>query len=506
MLLSWAIEDGPVNVWDRTDPDEPMPPLPLTNPDCLVWFQNGEKFDWPVIEHALPWLSDMVPIERRRDTMVQAYSHGLPGGLDMMGAALGVNDVDRKFKTGRRLIQLFCKPQKDGSRNTRLTHPDEWAEFKAYAVQDIVTMRECHRRMPLWNYKGKQLTLSRLDQRINGRGMQMDIELAEAAVHASEISKKQLATRTQEMTGDAVQAATQRDVMLAFILDHYGITLPDMQADTIERRIKDENLPSELRELLAVRLESVTTSVAKFAALLRGVSSDGRLRGCMQFRGAARTGRVGHRLFQPGNMPRPTMTWREIEWAIELLKLHAAQLVYDNVMKVCSNAIRGTIIAPDGMKMVVADLANIEGRFAAWLAGEEWKLQAFREYDWGTGPDLYIVAYASAFNVLIESIDKKTLEGYFKRQIGKVMELMFQYGGGVGAWVTGAATYGIDLTAMTEQVWDTLPQWAIDEAQGFLDWLYEDHEGKYQATRRRAQEQAESLLITDEAALAQEPP
>jgi DNA polymerase bacteriophage-type len=472
MLLSYALDDAAPGCIDLTEGDPSEHLLELARqPDVLVWFQNGEKFDWPVCRHALPWLHAAVPYERRRDTMVQAYAHGLPGNLEMMCASLGVDNDKAKSKEGKRLIRLFCMPQKDGPRATRLTHPDEWAEFKAYAVQDIVAMRECHRKMPSWNYRGRQIELSAIDQRINDRGICMDLDLADAAIKASDVAKAQLAVRTRELTDGAVHAATQRDQLLAWVLAAHGVDLPDMTAPTIERRMRDENLPDELRELLAVRLESTTTSVAKYTTLRRGVSSDGRLRGSMQFRGAARTGRDAHRLFQPGNMPRPDMPAREIEWAIDLLKMDAVHLVYDNVMRVCSNAIRGTIVAGPGKKLVVADLANIEGRFAAWIAGEESELQAFRDYDAGTGPDLYIVAYANSFNVAPETIDKKTIEGNAKRQIGKVQSLMFAFAGGVGAWLTGAATYGIDLAAMTEQVWDTLPGWAVTEAKDFLDWL-----------------------------------
>lgn len=492
MLFTWALDDGPVRLWDLTT-GEPCPPdleASLRDPDTRVWFQNGGKFDWVVLkaDPVTRWIDAAVPLARRRDTMVQAYSHSLPGKLETMCHALGVRDDEQKID-GKRFIRLFCmlppKNVKDRSRRTRETHPAEWEKFKTYAKQDITAMRAASRKMPTWNYKGKQLVLEQLDAIKNARGICVDIDLAEAAVRASDIAKSQLATRTQELTDNDVQAATQRDQMLAHILEAYGVDLPDMQKDTIERRALDESLPEELRELLRVRLESTTTSVAKYATLLRGVSKDGRLRGTQQFRGAARTGRVGHRMFQPGNMPRPDMKAAEIAWAIELLKMDAAHLVYANVMKVCSNAIRGTIIASPGKKLVVADLANIEGRFAAWLAGEDWKLKAFGTYDTivegefdakgkpkRAGPDLYLVAYASSFNVPVDSINTDTIEGYNQRQIGKVEELMFQYGGGVGAWITGAATYGIDLAQMTEQVYETLPAWARDEASDFLRYLY----------------------------------
>lgn len=486
MLITWAPDDWPVEVWDLTQDATPPPALWafLHDPETLVWLQNGDKFDWPVFTRALPWLANAVPQARRRDTMIQAYSHSLPGNLELMADALGIEQDKRKLKTGRALIRLFCMPQSDGSRATRLTHPEKWEEFKEYAKQDITAMREAHHRMPMWNYKGKQLDLWYLDQRINNRGMFMDIELAEAAVRASEKAKRGLAKRTQAMTGDAVASATQRDEMLRYILEAYGVDLPDMQADTLERRIKDPDLPDELRELLRVRLESVTTSVAKYSTLLRGVNSDGRLRGTMQFRGAGRTGRVAHRLFQSGNMPRPDMKIDEILWGIELLKLDAAHLVFPNVMRVCSNAIRSTIIAPPGKKLVAADLSNIEGRMAAWLAGEEQALQAFRTFDAGEGHDTYVVTYAKSFNVPVESVPVDGSE----RQIGKVQSLMFGYGGGVGAWITGAATYGIDLDKMTEQVWDTLPEWAKTEAEGFLQWLYEGPQAKFDAAMLKLEE------------------
>jgi DNA polymerase len=507
LLWSYALEDDIVKVWDRVNgyvhwiddlsglwqeaPAKGMPAdleLMLRDRETLVWFQNGGHFDFVVLKHAMPQVDGMITKDRRRDTMVQAFSHALPGSLDKLGTVLNLAEDDRKIADGRRLVQLFCKPQGEDfvkkwgtDRATKQTHPAEWQRFIQYAGGDITTMRAARRLMPQWNYKGKQVELWYLDCKINNRGFAVDVELAEAAVRAAEKERAELGRQTREATKGAVNNATQRDELLAHILAEYGVTLPDMQSDTLERRLEDPELPEAVKDLLRIRLQASRNSAAKFKRLLKGVSSDGRLRGCAQFRGAGRTGRWAHRLFQPGNMMRPTLSQEMIDLGILSLKTDCADLIFPDVMEMIGNTVRGAIIAPPGRKLVIADLSNIEGRVAAWLAGEEWKLQAFRDFDSGTGVDLYILAYAKSFNVPPADVPKKGPE----RQIGKVEELMFQYGGGVGAWLTGAATYGIDLDKMTEQVWDVLPQWAKDEAQSFLEWLYEK-------PRKRAAERVEA--------------
>ena len=134
-------------------------------------------------------------------------------------------------------------------------------------------------------------------------------------------------------------------------------------------------------ELLNVRLQASSTSTSKYKVLKRGTSADGRLRGTLQFDGASRTGRWAGRLFQPQNLPRPSLKQPMIDAGIEALKAGCAHLTTGNVMELISSSIRSCIVAPYGKKLVVADLSNIEGRVQAWLANEEWKLQAFRDFD-----------------------------------------------------------------------------------------------------------------------------
>lgn len=527
LLWAYADGDGDIKVWDVANgcvhwQDEltglweeqyigkPFPPQSLTeilhDPEAAVWFHNGGMFDFVVLQHAMPELLKLVDISRWRDTMVQAFAHALPGALEKLGEVLNLHEDHRKIAEGKKLVRLFCMPQNEDFskkfgtiRASKATHPAEWQRFVQYAGGDIVTMREARRLMPSWNYKDKQLLLWHTDLKINNRGFAVDLELAKHAVTAATLIQDRLSRRVQVATDDEVGSATQRDAMLDFLQPlcaEFGVELPDLKADTLERRLEDPDLPDYIKDLLRIRLEASMNSVSKFKTLLKRVSSDGRLRGSMQFRGAGRTGRWAHRGFQPGNLPRASLSHELIEFAIECIKaddVDAMDLVFPNLMLAISNTIRGVIVAGKGKKLVVADLSNIEGRVAAWLAGEDWKLQAFRDFDTiligedgeplrdkkgkpaRKGVDLYIKAYMSSFNVEDPStVDKD------KRQIGKVEELMFQYGGGVGAWLTGAATYGIDLSAMTESVWNTIPEWAKLEAADFLHWLYEQNTAKLQ--------------------------
>lgn len=484
MLFAWAIGDESVNVWDLTA-GEPIPSRlrkAIADPDTLLFFHNSH-FDRTVLRHAMPELAP--PIERWRDTMVQALAHSLPGALGALCEVLGVPQDKAKDKEGKSLIQLFCKPRPKNSklrRATSKTHPAEWQRFVAYAGLDIEAMREVYKRLPKWNYQGAELALWHRDQRINDRGVCMDVQLAKAAIEAVDLEQKRMAKRTQIMTDGEVQAATQRDAMIKHIVESYGVELPDMQRSTLERRIADPDLPSPVKELLAIRLQASTTSTSKYKSLMKGISADGRLRGTLQFCGASRTGRWAGRLFQPQNLPRPTLKQERIDEGIEALKSGCADLLFDNVMELTSSALRGCIMAPTGKKLVVSDLSNIEGRKLAWLAGEAWKLDAFRAYDtlvldeygapiWDAaakdykrrGPDLYKLAYAKAFNITPEEVTK------YQRQIGKVMELGLGFGGGVAAFLTFALVYGLDLEELAAAAMPNIPRDVQREAKSWYD-------------------------------------
>lgn len=475
MLFAYAFGDEDVRVIDLTKGEDLPPDLEaaLTDPEYIKVFHNS-AFDRTVLRHGL---GIDIPVSQIHDTMIQALSHGLPGALLQLCSIMGVPLDEAKDKTGKNLINLFCKPTPKNwkiRRATRVTHKPEWAQFVAYAGNDIKAMRVIHKKMPMWNYRGFERTLWELDQRINDRGFMVDTDLAEKAIDAIQARKKILSKKTSDLTHGDVASASKRDKLLFHICEYYGVDLPDMRKSTLERRIEDPNLPWTVKELLSIRLDTATTSTSKYSALIRSVCSDGCLRGTLQFDGASRTRRWAGRLFQPQNLPRPSHKQPEIDFAIEAVKADALDLVDpEEIMALTSSAIRGCIVARPGKKLCVSDLSNIEGRKGAWFAEEDWKLQAFRDYDEGRGEDLYKVAYGKAFNIDPAGVDKDD------RQIGKVMELMLQYGGGVGAFLTGALTYGIDLDFLAARAWPKIPVRIQDEARGFHAWMVKSRRSVY---------------------------
>lgn len=440
MLATWAWNGGPVEIagW----PSGAMLQALVDEADEVV-IQNS-AFDRTVLRRVL---GVDVPAAKTIDTMVQAMAHSLPGSLDKLCDILGVPMDQAKHKSGKTLIQLFCKPlaaNRTLRRATPQTHPVEWQRFREYAMSDIPSMREVRRRLPSWNYpdNARERALWVLDQTINERGIAVDLRLAEAAVVTMARAQKALGQRTAELTDGAVTSAAQRDALVAHVLAEYGVDLPDMQKATLERRLEDESLPDELRELLRVRLMTATTSVTKYKALMRAVSGDGRLRGTLQYCGAKRTGRWAGRIFQPQNLPRTAKAWKNrIDEAIQMLTADCADLVYgDEVMAAASNCIRSTLCAADGAELVASDLSNIEGRVLAWLAGEQWKIDAF-----ANGDDLYVLGYSRSFGVPVAEVEADEKAGGTMRLIGKVQELALGYQGSVNAFGKMAALYGVSL-------------------------------------------------------------
>ncbi|CAB4198810.1 DNA-directed DNA polymerase, family A, palm domain containing protein [uncultured Caudovirales phage] len=508
MVAQWAVNDGPVVVEDLVrirgdgeveilDPSDELLEHIFDADEVVI---HNSPFDRTGIRKL--WGID-IELERTHDTMARAMAHSLPGSLGKLCDIMGVPAEQSKDKRGGELIRLFTMPRPKNTklrRATKRTHPGEWLEFLDYAGADIPPMRELYKRLPRWNYRDtnthQELSLWRLDQRVNERGFRVDTHLAQRALETINREQARLADETKLLTGGErgedglvtggeVSKATKRDDMLVHIFVEYGVYLPDMKKDTLERKLDDPELPDALKQLLRVRLATSTTSTAKYTAVQRVCVEEAEgvdvVRGSLAFCGAIRTGRWAGRLFQPHNLPRPDMKPHEITAAIEALQANCLDLVTSEVMKALSNMLRGLIIARPGRKLVAADLEQIESRAAAWLAGEQWKLDKIAEYDVilgydkkgkpiHAGHDNYVWAYAEAFGVSPEAVEEDKKRNGFWRQVGKVMELAQGYEGGVGAWLAFAMVYRLKLDELAKDAYPKLPRAAREQAEIIWDW------------------------------------
>ena len=433
LLIPWALDDGPVQCVDVLNDqwaDSPLVKL-MADPSVEVVFHNA-GFDWPVLTHCFGF---DIKVDRIRDTMVKAYTLGLPGGLEKLGVALGLEDDFKKMAEGKRLIRMFSMPTKDGNFNKPLDFPEDWALFKQYALRDVETTRRIDQILPNWNYRGSELELWRLDMLINDFGLPIDVELAVKAAKLCEEETKRLNQELKELTKGAVDAHSKRDQMLTW-MDTRGVVSDGYTKADVTGLLERKDLPEDVRRALEIRREAGRTSTTKFKRFV-DVQTDGRVRGAFQFCGAQRTGRWAGRLIQPQNFPRPTI--KDTSAAADAIVAETVGLLYDQPLDVAASCVRSVITAPKGYQLVAGDYANIEGRMLAWLADAHWKLEAFREYDCGTGPDLYKLAYSKSFNVPVESVDSE------QRFVGKVQELSLGYQGGYRALGSMALAYGVEI-------------------------------------------------------------
>lgn len=455
LLFAYAMNDDDVNVIEYSESTMQEIQSIIDKADVLV--AHNTMFDRRVLKTKG---FKNIDIERWHDTIMQARVHGLPPSLEALCDFYKLPKTDAKdAQNGKRLINVFCKPStKIKNKITYanpVTNPVDWEMFKKYAHNDITAMRACYKLMPKFNLK-TEATLFQLDQKINDRGVRVDVDLAEKVLKLLDSKKAELNKETVEKTGGALKSATQGEALKKYVYDTFGFKLENTQKAYLETVIDDDEIPYEVKEILLNRNSINNSAVAKYNTIVNTVCDDGTVKGTLTFAGATRTGRWSGNLLQPQNLPRPHKDYQDTDTLIYLIKNDCLDLYTREYIEVASSCIRGAIIPADNKQLVVSDLSAIEGRNLAWLAGETWVINAYRDYDNGIGHDMYVQTYSKAFNVAADLVDK------VMRQIGKVMELALGYQGGVPAFVNFAKIYRICLDTLANLALPLLPPDVIE--------------------------------------------
>ena len=437
LLFAYAVDDGDVHIIDIAGGEElPEEIIQVIKSDTVVKTAYNAQFERVCLSRylKLPEGEYLNP-QSWYCTAVQAAELALPLSLADVGSVLGLER--QKMTEGKELIKYFCvpcKPTKSNGNRTR-NRPchdiNKWETFKKYCMRDVDVERQIADKLKMYPISDEEHRLYVLDQIINDRGVLVDSELAEQAVKLNSIQTTVAVEQAYMITGlENPNSVTQ----LKQWLKENGVEIESMSKKAV-KSLADET-DGDVSKMLKLRLLMAKTSVKKYEAVIRSVCSDNRVHGMMRFCGANRTGRWSGNILQPQNLPQNHLP--DLTLARDIVKdgdFEMLDMMFGNVPNVLSELIRTVLIPKPNHRFIVADFSAIEARVLAWIAGEQWRIDTFKN-----GGDIYCASASKMFKVPVE---KNGVNGEL-RQKGKISELACGYGGSVGALKNmGAVEMGV---------------------------------------------------------------
>lgn len=428
-----------------------------------IWNMVGvRKLGWPPL-----------PLPQCRCAMAKARRYSVPGSLDNAAKVLGTPEKD---KDGKRLIQKLTRPHKPTKKRPsfRWTPATAWDDFcRFYDYNEFDVVAEDHASAVIPDLRPAELHTWLMDQTINARGVQVDMQTLNAALEVLEQAERKYTAELSRVTGGAVNSVAETEKMRDWLAGQQGVVLPDIQADTVKDALKRDDLPGPARQVLEIRASLAAANVKKLRALSNQTSSDGRLRDQYKYCGADRTGRAAaggvqlqnitakgpktcrcedincDRIFgkegNPDACPRcGSWLFHELsDWTIEAVEqaiedvrtgdLDYVERIWGAPIAVLCGILRGLFIAAPGKKLVCVDFSAIEAVVAACLSRCQWRIDVF-----STHGKIYEQSAANATGIPFEDIlAYKKQHGTHhpaRKGVGKIRELAGGYGGWINAW------------------------------------------------------------------------
>lgn len=446
LCMSYAFDDDDVKTWlpfvhDAHGHVKKMPfPIQVANYKGMIYAHNA------AFERLIFWyvLQINFKLEQFYCTATQARANCAPGKLEDVGRFAGASM--RKDHRGAQLIRLLSIPQADG---TFREDPALMAEMVEYCEQDVRAMRSISKALrPL---STEELADYHVNERINDRGVLVDVPLCDAAIKFASDELAEIQDIVAEVTEGAI-TSVRSPKMRQWVIDRVGPQALKLMKTgekySIDKTVRanllvlaEENpdeIPPAVAEVIQCADDLWASSVAKFSRLASLADvEDNRVRGAFVFAGGSATGRASSYGAQVHNFARKCAKSPE-DVRTAMVRGHSIVPQFGKrVTDVLKGMLRPALIPAKGKSLVVADWSSIEARANPWLsncpAGER-KLAIF-----ANGEDVYKVNASATFGVAVGAVDDR------QRQIGKVQELACGFAGGVGAFAAMGRAYGVHL-------------------------------------------------------------
>lgn len=419
------------------------------------------RYGWPPLN-----------FEQLHCDMAKARRFSLPGALAQLCRVLGTPDKDKR---GKQLISLLCQPtnktkNKQYFQRTPGTDWDLFVELYNYCDRDIYTEACAAARVPDLTEYERTAWLN--DQRINARGVQLDIESLNACLRVLGDAEGMYTEELRQITHGAVGSVSEIKNFAAW-LNANGVAIPNLQAGTVKEWLNEGTRATCPMAYRALEIRGILggANVKKLRAYKRMVSSDGRLRNQYVYCGADRTGRASaggaqlqnitakgpkvaecegcELLFVPSSDRCPRCgceQWHRLkEWKVDHVEhalrdiraydgnLAALVAVWGDPAALLTGCLRGLLTARPKHDLICCDFSAIEAVVLACLSRCQWRIDVFNSHG-----RIYEVSASRITGVPFEEFEaykaKHGTDHPFRKSIGKVAELASGYGGWINAW------------------------------------------------------------------------